>query len=1098
MIHPSVVFLGDSAAATPWVGMAKKLARECYANRIAHKVYRIGTDVQIRIENIFPALENFGGVCKAWIEAGASGGFYYQFITTGEEVSTYTSSGFTIFKGSAVSVRFPKTTSLIGLKVIATGSTLEEIPTDPPTPPIESTQLISKVKNIAQAQLIPEPVYYGFAGSVYDTEYAQLAYSWASVPGRVYNAGVYMLAPAFSPSDKFYDLAPSVISGNDAESRMPDADWPHDACIVTVQSTEFGNRQFIVMVDANSTFYCWPTSYDNSATEYLYPEDSPYIPQAIKTNVADEQVISVVPPFPAWVYVPTDQRRDTDYPLAVNSGEPRYVWRFHPNGTKAVGIVLKREEFLDAAIWGRVPTDQTYIPYEEVDTGFELGIDTTLRPATAVLDYQGPLKSDWPGYVEFSLDIVITGSNRENFTFDLTLTRSQAASATRYPIAAGYISPIKGGWPARGLAVSPGDLVVMDVKSYIDVRAQLWIDRECGYKGHTSDKVRQTWLTVTNEETSTQLTAFLAKDQPTDFRSQQYYLDTTDLYVMYGVLKHIDLSTLSFVYQVRRKKYDVDATSYATVTGHTVNVNYNDFKVRQRWLQEEVGVRYYVYGKKVQEFTEGTSLSTWDTVDATTLSEGLIQFSPLTTGTKWPYSRSIVGGNSVAERHWLLQHIGYAPLSGFWGRFPYFNYVDLNEPTGIVQSDNIEDMLLQYCAPLTNNSGVTKDAYSVPGVVNTGDGTIDGSYSSMETDFSYTLSSGCSTVDNTYVADILVPWLDEVYQEFLGRCTLTPKANLYSYAYGTSSDTPPSVSWVTFYEHPSTRSWWGIYRVYADQDNLTFASSFSGYVDCNNCAIFPTLEEIEAYILTLPIGTSFSTTSPHYNFIPIPRMARDCSFIWSTEEFYRTDLNNNLLNHPNLRVYDYPIGAEWMMREWNQAIELDANFSLAVSPEGYYAGAACVPASINAVPDTSLFATYVYDSSAAVYYDLPNEPHFNTWPYNYAHSQTVDVPLQHVTIADGTFSYNNAPIAADYTFLPIDIISHADITGSTSHAILYERVYKKELSIPNPVVSISVNNFVYTPKQTITYETGTKVKNLFDSTPTFYEPRYNGSMFFSK
>lgn len=73
MIVPRITFFGDPAAATPWVGMAKKLARECYTNKISHKVYRVGEGVQIRVENIFPVLSNFGGVCKAWIEASGGG-----------------------------------------------------------------------------------------------------------------------------------------------------------------------------------------------------------------------------------------------------------------------------------------------------------------------------------------------------------------------------------------------------------------------------------------------------------------------------------------------------------------------------------------------------------------------------------------------------------------------------------------------------------------------------------------------------------------------------------------------------------------------------------------------------------------------------------------------------------------------------------------------------------------------------------------------------------------------------------------------------------------------------------------------------------------
>ncbi len=78
MIHPRVLFLGDPGAATPWVGIAKKLARACYDLKIASKLYKMGSGVTIRVENIFPLGGTLAGICKVWIEA-IQGGYVFIF-----------------------------------------------------------------------------------------------------------------------------------------------------------------------------------------------------------------------------------------------------------------------------------------------------------------------------------------------------------------------------------------------------------------------------------------------------------------------------------------------------------------------------------------------------------------------------------------------------------------------------------------------------------------------------------------------------------------------------------------------------------------------------------------------------------------------------------------------------------------------------------------------------------------------------------------------------------------------------------------------------------------------------------------------------------
>lgn len=71
MIIPRVKVLGDPTAATPWVGVAKKLARECYRLGISHKVYSSADSITIVIRNIFPATVESAGICQVLIQGGS-------------------------------------------------------------------------------------------------------------------------------------------------------------------------------------------------------------------------------------------------------------------------------------------------------------------------------------------------------------------------------------------------------------------------------------------------------------------------------------------------------------------------------------------------------------------------------------------------------------------------------------------------------------------------------------------------------------------------------------------------------------------------------------------------------------------------------------------------------------------------------------------------------------------------------------------------------------------------------------------------------------------------------------------------------------------
>lgn len=72
MIHPRVLFNPptNEAAASPWVGLAKKLGRQTYKAGILNKTYRITEDVIINVHNVLAKEKSIGGICTVWIQAG--------------------------------------------------------------------------------------------------------------------------------------------------------------------------------------------------------------------------------------------------------------------------------------------------------------------------------------------------------------------------------------------------------------------------------------------------------------------------------------------------------------------------------------------------------------------------------------------------------------------------------------------------------------------------------------------------------------------------------------------------------------------------------------------------------------------------------------------------------------------------------------------------------------------------------------------------------------------------------------------------------------------------------------------------------------------
>lgn len=960
------------------------------------------------------------------------GGVRYQFITTGPENETYSGSIAPILKGSAISVLLPDvkndTCDFDKIKQVkATGSTLENLPTDPPVPPSDNSAEIQRIKGIVQAQFYTEPSYYKW--NINYNQYSQSIYSWSSVPGIIYGAGAFMFAPGFIGGDQAYDLSFSRVQGR-LKNRLPECDWPHDSMFVTKSSDEYGSRTFVVMVDASGVFYCWP---DN---ENVYGEfESPYNYQGQNVSVDPDYVKSANPPYPDWAYVPVGNRRDTDWPIGTFSGEPRYAWRFHPHGTKVVGIVLKRETLNDTVVYGKTTDEYANPHFKEVEID-DFKIDATNKVNGS--SYVGNIKSDWPGFVEFNITINIVGPNMGDFEFSLSLSRHQEPNADNYIIAAAYLSPAQKPWSEYGVSASIGDLLVLNLEIYRSDRTETWLSRNCGYLGLCTDYIRQSFLKVINKENSAEISSFLTKDVPDDFFISSFMLHKTEhFYTINGKLLHIDLSSLSFAYQASRYEYFLDDNSYYET---------DDYKVKQRWKKSETGIRYYVFNTIVKQDSNGSDLDLFATIDSTELFAGSIKADIYENNTRWFYSRL----SGKYPRHWLANSminknadtiIYIEDWSGintaqvtFWEPDRWY-YISLysNPPRLLATEEQLSNELLAALSKIS--SGVSGDPIYIfrlntyeesnglphPNTITWKRITSVDKYAYLYTNIKKEFYLGCATSNEGYF-DILLDW----YQELLDFYNLKG-----------------SISWSLSLEYLDTELWSP-----TATSNPGFSVSFTIYA--NSLRIFQPLSI-------------------------------------SKEDAYLSTFNeSNILQ----RVYNYPIGAEIYMREWNSSVESDRNFGLLTHPDGFYAGQLWIPYFTGNIPEGSLF------SLKSGGYDYYNEQYYFSFPVDYNLCNT------HYTIRDMYFSEENKPEVLQFGFINTDCVGH--ISGdSTTHSELYATAFSKSLDIKDPIIRVYTGTDVpitygyYFIEKGVDYNNDTIWSQFSINTFILNAPRFNGAMLFS-
>lgn len=578
-----VLFVGNAEACVPWVGLAKKLSRQCYHAGVINKVYHVADGVRIRVENVLPAVtafgnkmgQDFGAICKVWIEAGGEGEGY-QFAVTDTPNLTVLVDGFFYTLSSAVFVPWPdprKNQRWVDVKPVATGSMLREDTADPKRWTYYDVHTAADVSSAnasvcrfnfgLQIDGVPPATQYTYR-SPGDTPkpIRQVYYSGASCQGQVRMAGAYMPTYGFITGDNLYDRAPQTKSGKKYTASAPDADWYHDAATVLVDIPSGGQAVFVVMADAGSNFYAWPLGTTRDAH---LSDGSLYTAQAIKTNIPPTRAVKAAITFPAWVYDTTETSQREFYRVnGHTSFEPRYVWRFHPFENRVVGTCLHREK---PAYDVLKKTAESGLHYN-----FVFEVNSTLTPASVYAKRKlgaafssdttlSEIQEDTPGIVEFAFTIRLNSqpvfdADTCTFTFEMESLRDKKAEVTEYPIAAAYLNPVQGVWEDRGVIAAPGDLLyarlrVFEHPLYCRDSATIFLQGRPNFVQNTYSRVQ---VEIINWETDA-----LVRRIPLVINDESYGLSFTepgaDTTAVFGKILQMELEEFSWL--VRYEKTTV-------------------------------------------------------------------------------------------------------------------------------------------------------------------------------------------------------------------------------------------------------------------------------------------------------------------------------------------------------------------------------------------------------------------------------------------------------------------------------------------------------------------------------------------------------------
>ncbi len=239
--------------------------------------------------------------------------------------------------------------------------------------------------------------------------------------------------------DMGFDFGPTFFGGDGliGVNKSPDSDWYCQAALHTTS-----DRNFIIMVDVNSKFYCYPT--DGYGEEFIsggaeWPGE--------KANVPLDLTQSQVCPWPAWVTTGNLGVAAIEEPVSEAEQRKRFrpMWVFNQAGTKAACITAHRD-----SAWG--------------DSYFTSSMYSG-NGATLVNE----LQEDYPGLVEVLFTVEVTGPNLADFTFSVSLEQDiYSKEDLRCPVAVGYaLRPMSD----VGFFVELDDLLMLEYEHYTDIPA---------------------------------------------------------------------------------------------------------------------------------------------------------------------------------------------------------------------------------------------------------------------------------------------------------------------------------------------------------------------------------------------------------------------------------------------------------------------------------------------------------------------------------------------------------------------------------------------------------------------------------------------------
>lgn len=483
-----VLFVGNAEACVPWVGLAKKLSRQCYHAGVINKTYKVADGVQIRVENVLPAVtafgnkmgQDFGAICKVWIEAGGylSG---YQFYTTSPEVHYVGNSGEYHPGGSSVFVPTPSY-PVTGqpqpqVKAYPIHSLVEDPPefngkpawgyTLMPSSLFELNELMQRgmfhYKEAWQYNGLPEATVTSDGVTVFN--------AWTQPESQIFGFGGLSGWYPSQTYDILWDAAPKKVGKVSKNARpksmqVPDSDWPNRSCLQNVPYTKTDGssaiRSFYILHAANNEWLCWPVLEEGLLDVVMRVTGQGIYGSSYKGNVLPQYVKRVPMPYPSWAFnTPTGfYFRDDlipDDPLF----HPRYTASFKSNGRQAVLTMVQRTPLQNP--------NYSILDFQDPDNWAERVVSTTLGPFVRYADVakhrsvrssslasvltdrfmpypfavmfpqeregvtakvyphfkwsfldRSPVATDRLGYAVFNLTVAVTGDNLEDFTFSVT------------------------------------------------------------------------------------------------------------------------------------------------------------------------------------------------------------------------------------------------------------------------------------------------------------------------------------------------------------------------------------------------------------------------------------------------------------------------------------------------------------------------------------------------------------------------------------------------------------------------------------------------------------------------------------------------------